>query len=176
MFKYVYIAGEQEVCYGRSSKRTGIQIHEWSPSLQRLPLILQNYLTSQWWQWNKLKYLFQTAPRVGKKVFTWVNIGQSGQTFSQYHPGLLKRFRHTGRFSNNSAIIIKLIWIAKMNVVFRKIFILWKTNTILQKKMWEVRILSASKRQEKCKNLTNIRYWQSIEDQNRILIEACGST
>jgi len=42
--------------------------------------------------------------------------------------------------------------------------------------MLEVGILQAPKRQEKCGNSASNHYWRSVEDNNGVLLEACGGT
>lgn len=37
-------------------------------------------------------------------------------------------------------------------------------------------MLKTPKRQENCRNSASFPYWRSLEDPDRVLFEACGST
>lgn len=47
-------------------------------------------------------------------TFAVDNLGRTSQKFAQYHPSLLKRFRRTGGFLSNPAIILNRIWHQKL--------------------------------------------------------------
>jgi len=113
--------------------------------------------------------------RYRRKTFTIVNIGQISQIFSQYHKGLLKRFRSTGGFFNNSAIILKLNWPEKTKLLYFEIFSSCrKERQFPKEKCGRYAYYRHQKRRPKCRNSTRSPYWRSVEYQNGTQVEACG--
>ena len=93
-----------------------------------------------------------------------------------------KLFRSTGAFFSNSAVILKLIWSEQRNLFNFETFFFKKTNIISLK---NVRITHKDTKwhenEEIHENAEKMArkyslYWRSVEDQNRILLVACGST
>jgi len=95
---------------------------------------------------------------------------------SHHYWGLLKCFRSTWAFFNNSAIILKLIWPEQIVCYISKISLSFLKTNITSRRNGHGRHNKDNKMAKKCRNSNRSPPWRSVEDQNRILLEACSST